>query len=221
MNSVSGRLYKVEHVLLRHKLALMRKREISQNKGGDGSATKRHDGVSTDKFRRLMHEIALILAVEVTRDLPIDGPKPVIVTVLRGGLGMTEAMLELLPGARVGHIGLHRDDKRKKIVQYLVALPDVEYRTCLIVDPVIGTGNVASRAISILKEEGADARFIRYLTIVAAPQGLEKIRKEHPEVNVYFAEQASGLDENSHVVPSWGDASNKLFGIKLPEEERV
>lgn len=206
-------LHIVDHPLVQHKLSLMR-----------------DERTSTREFRELLKEIALLMGYELTRDFPLtteriktplttfqapilEGKKQVIVPVLRAGLGMTDGLLQLLPSARVGHIGLYRD-RNKRPVEYFVRLPDVEGRMFILVDPMIATGYSAAHAVDALKKRGVDGKNIRFIGLVAAPEGIDVFTKLHPDVEVYVASLDDHLDRNAYIVPGLGDAGDRIFGTK-------
>lgn len=206
-------LHVVNHPLVQHKLTLMR-----------------DERTSTREFRELLKEIALLMGYELTRDFPLTteriktplttfdapilaGKKQVIVPVLRAGLGMTDGLLQLLPSARVGHIGVYRD-RNKRPVEYFVRLPDVEGRMFILVDPMIATGYSAAHAIETLKKRGVEGKNIRFIGLVAAPEGIEVLTKLHPDVEIYVASLDDHLDRNAYIVPGLGDAGDRIFGTK-------
>lgn len=207
------RLHIVDHPLVQHKLSLMRRKDTS-----------------TRDFRELLQEIALLMGYELTRDFPISyetietplttfnapvmkGKKAVIVPVLRAGLGMTDALLMLMPSARVGHIGLYRDEN-KQPVEYLVRLPDVVDRTFIVVDPMLATGNSAAHAVDVLKKRGVAGENIRFMALVAAPEGVAHLQECHPDLEIFVAALDDHLDENAYIVPGLGDAGDRIFGTK-------
>ncbi len=207
-------LHVLDHPLIQHKLTLMRDKRTP-----------------TIQFRRLLHEVALLMGYEVTRDLPvmreaietpvapmegslIAGKKVAIVAVLRAGLGMVDGLLELIPAARVGHIGLYRDEKTKRPVEYFVKLPEPEGRLFIIVDPMLATGHSAVAAVDVLNRRGIDDCNIRFLALVAAPEGVEVFTAAHPTVPVYAAALDQRLNENAYIVPGLGDAGDRLFGTR-------
>jgi uracil phosphoribosyltransferase len=203
----------VDHPLVRHKLSLMRDAETS-----------------TVKFRGLMREVSLLLAYEVTRDLPLEeveiatplerarfpvlaGKKVCLVSILRAGNGILDGMLELLPSARVGHIGLYRDPRTLAAIEYYLKLPDdLPERDVILVDPMLATGNSAIAAISRLKE--MQARSIRFVCLVAAPEGVANIAKVFPDVPIVAAALDRELNEHGYILPGLGDAGDRLFGTK-------
>jgi uracil phosphoribosyltransferase len=204
----------IEHPLIQHKLTLIRKVETD-----------------TAKFRLLLKEISLLLAYEVTRDLPVKyeqiqtplslmkapmlapEKKLVIVSIQRAGQGILEGMLELMPSARVGHIGLYRDPKTLIPVEYYFKVPyDVEQRDVLVVDPMLATGNTAVAAVERLKS--TNPLSIKFVCLLAAPEGIEHFTDVHPDVPIYTAAIDDYLDENGYIIPGLGDAGDRLFGTK-------
>jgi len=201
----------VDHPLVQHKLTLMRKKDTS-----------------TAEFRRLLREISTLLAYEVTRDLPLEpvaietpveaatgqqlmGRKPVFVPILRAGLGLVEGMLELIPGARVAHIGLYRDPATLEPVEYYFRAPgDVAGRLCIVIDPMLATGNTAVAAIDRLKDRGVTR--LRFVCLVASPEGLAHLRAHHPDVPVWTAAIDRQLNDHAYILPGLGDAGDRLFG---------
>ncbi|NYZ14694.1 uracil phosphoribosyltransferase [Azospirillum sp. RWY-5-1] len=207
-------LFILDHPLIQHKLTLMRDKERS-----------------TGGFRTLLREISLLMGYEITRDLPltteridtpltamdapvIAGKKLAIVPVLRAGLGMAQGLHELVPSAREGHIGLYRDHDTKQPVEYLVKLPEPEGRVFIIVDPMLATGNSAVHAVDVLNRHGVPDENIRFLALVAAPEGAAVFYAAHPKVKVFTAALDSHLDENAYIVPGLGDAGDRMFGTK-------
>ncbi len=203
----------VEHPLVRHKLALMRRKHTR-----------------TAEFRLLLREISLLLGYEVTRDLPlttieietpltkmtapqIEGKKMVLVSILRAGNGLLEGMLDLIPSARVGHIGLYRDPETLVAVEYYFKVPrDLSDRLVIVVDPMLATGNSAVAAVDRLKEEGATN--IKFVCLLAAPEGIRAFGEAHPDVHVYTAAIDDHLNEHGYIVPGLGDAGDRLYGTK-------
>ncbi len=203
----------VNHPLVLHKLTLMRDRKTP-------SAV----------FRQLLHEISLLLAYEVARDLPmttrtietplaemeapiLKGKKLVIVSILRAGNGLLEGMLDLMPSARVGHIGLYRDPKTLQPVEYYMKVPDdIAERRVIVVDPMLATGNSVSYALKRLKEKGA--RQLRLVCLLSAPEGIRHVAQQHPDVPIYTAAVDSHLNDHGYIVPGLGDAGDRMFGTK-------
>jgi uracil phosphoribosyltransferase len=203
----------IDHPLVRHKLTLMRQKERS-----------------TNSFRTLMAEISVLLAYEVTRDLPLiyqdietplapmrapllEGKKIVIVNILRAGGGMVEGMLRILPSARVGHIGLYRDPETLGAVEYYFKLPgEMTDRDVIVVDPMLATGNSAIAAVERVKT--ANPRSVKFVCIVAAPEGITNLHESHPDVHVFTAAIDEKLDEHGYILPGLGDAGDRLFGTK-------
>jgi uracil phosphoribosyltransferase len=207
-------LFILNHPLIQHKLSHMRDRNRS-----------------TMGFRALLKEIALLMGYEITRDFPITterietplasmdapvlaGKKLAIVPILRAGLGMAQGLHELVPSAREGHIGLYRDHETKQPVEYLVKLPEPEGRIFVLVDPMLATGNSAAYACDVLNRHGVEDQNIRFMALVAAPEGVAVFQKSHPGVKVYTAALDSHLDENAYIVPGLGDAGDRMFGTK-------
>ena len=206
-------LFILDHPLIQHKLTHMRDRDTS-----------------TRTFRELLREITLLMGYEVTRSLPlatrrihtpltemdapvIAGKKLAIVPVLRAGIGMADGLQELIPSARVGHIGLYRDESHRP-VEYLVRLPEVEARTFIVCDPMIGTGYSAAHAVDVLKARGVPAARIHFLALVASPEGMAVFQARHADVPMYVASLDERLDEHAYIVPGLGDAGDRLFGTK-------
>jgi uracil phosphoribosyltransferase len=203
----------VEHPLVQHKLSLMRQKDAS-----------------TNSFRRLLNELAMLMAYEVTRDLPlheieietpletmkakfIDGKKLVFVSILRAGTGILEGMLSVVPGARVGHIGLYRDPKTLTAVEYYFKMPsEMAERDVVVVDPMLATGNSAIAALDRIKE--LRPKSIKFVCIVACPQGVDAMQRAHPDVPVYTAAIDRELNEHAYIVPGLGDAGDRMFGTK-------
>ncbi|HWP19727.1 MAG TPA: uracil phosphoribosyltransferase [Burkholderiaceae bacterium] len=203
----------VDHPLLQHKLTYVRSCDTT-----------------TDNFRRLVREIASMLAYEVTRDLPtqmmairtpvaecqapvISGKKLCLVSILRAGNGMLDGMIELLPGARVGHIGLYRDPETLEPVEYYFKVPeDVHERLVIVVDPMLATGNSAIAALNRLKEEGVTS--LKLVCLLASPEGMAAVRRAHPDVAVTVAAIDQRLNEHGYIVPGLGDAGDRMFGTK-------
>lgn len=207
-------LFITDHPLIQHKLSHMRE----------------HD-TSTRTFRELLKEITLLMGYEITRDLPlttrpvqtplmlidapvIAGKKLAIVPILRAGIGMSDGLLNLVPSARVGHIGVYRDPETKQPVEYLVRLPDVNERIFILCDPMVATGNSAVHAVDVLKKRGVADDQIIFLALVAAPEGMTVFQNAHPNVKMYAAALDSHLDEHAYIVPGLGDAGDRIFGTK-------
>jgi len=206
-------LHLVDHPLVQHKLTLLRRKEAS-----------------TKTFRQLVNEIAALVAYEVLRDIPlhdveietpletmtgrvIDGKKLVFVSILRAGTGILDGMLSVVPGARVGHIGLYRDPKTLVAVEYYFKMPsDLEERDVVIVDPMLATGNSAIAAVDRLKECGPKS--IKFVCLLTCPEGLAAMGQAHPDVPVYTAAVDRQLDEHGYILPGLGDAGDRIFGTK-------
>ncbi|HEY9881424.1 MAG TPA: uracil phosphoribosyltransferase [Leptolyngbyaceae cyanobacterium] len=205
----------IKHPLVQHKLTLMRREETS-----------------TTKFRALLKEISMLLAYEVTRDLPLkletiqtplatmaapvlaSEKKLVVVSIMRAGQGILDGILELMPSARVGHIGLYRDPQTLNVIEYYFKMPhDLQERDILIVDPMIATGNTAVAAVHQLKQASPQAS-IRFVCLLAAPEGIEHFHSEHPDVPLYTAAIDEKLDSQGYILPGLGDAGDRLFGTK-------
>ena len=202
----------IKHPLLTHKLAILRRKETKMK-----------------EFRKTLKEIASLMAYEITRDLPIKkitietplrecrteelAGEITLIPVLRAGLGMVEGISELIPTARIGHIGIYRDHDTLKPMTYYSKFPDnLSDSIVMVLDPMLATGGSASDAISILKDNGAQT--IKLVCIVGAPEGIERISKDHPDVQVYLAGLDEKLNENGYIVPGLGDAGDRLFGTK-------
>ena len=203
----------VSHPLVQHKLTLMRDKSTS-----------------TASFRRLLREISLLLAYEVTRELDmttirietplcemdaptIEGKKLALVSILRAGNGLLDGILELIPAARVGFVGLYRDPQTLQPVQYYCKLPtQMEDRLAIVVDPMLATGNSSVAAIDLLKQSGA--RNIRFLCLLAAPEGVQRMKEAHPDVPIVTAAVDSHLNDHGYIVPGLGDAGDRMFGTK-------
>lgn len=204
----------IQHPLIQHKLSLMRQEETP-----------------TAEFRRLLKEIGILLAYEVTRDLPLKleeiqtpittmkapmlapDKKMVIISIMRAGQGILDGILELIPSARVGHIGLYRDPSTLGAVEYYLKVPhDIEHRDIIVVDPMLATGNSAVAAIDRLKE--FNPMSIKFLCLLAAPEGLEHFHSSHPDVPIFTAAIDTCLDEHGYIVPGLGDAGDRLYGTR-------
>ncbi|MDP9196449.1 MAG: uracil phosphoribosyltransferase [Pseudomonadota bacterium] len=210
-------LFIVDHPLIQHKLSLMRDKNTP-----------------TSDFRRLLREISMLMGYEITRDFPlttqrietplapmdapvIAGKKVAIVPILRAGLGMSDGLLELMPSARVGHIGLYRDARDPRIhkpIEYLVKLPSAEGRLFLVADPILATGHSAVHVCNVLKKHGVPEGQIRYLSVVTAPEGVREFHSACPSVVLYTAALDSHLNDHAYIVPGLGDAGDRLFGTK-------
>jgi uracil phosphoribosyltransferase len=205
-------LHVINHPLVLHKLSIMRDKETS-----------------TMKFRELLEEIAMLMGYEITRDLPltyedietplmpmkapkIAGKKVVIVPILRAGLGMVEGLMRLMPSARIGHIGLYRDEETCQPVFYYYKMPEHKDRLVLLTDPMLATGGSACDAIARLKADGYT--HIRLLCLVASPQGVKVVQERHPDVDIYLASLDEGLNEKNYILPGLGDAGDRIFGTK-------
>lgn len=208
-----GQLHVIDHPLIQHKLTFMRKKETGPK-----------------DFRQLLKEISELMGYEVTRDLPlqdcvidtpmckmtakiISGKKVAIVPILRAGLGMVEGLLDLVPVAKVGHIGLYRDPQTHLPVEYYCKLPpDVSDRIVIVVDPMLATGGSATDAITMLKKRGCTN--IRLMCLVSVPEGIKKVMEAHPDVDVYTAAVDERLNDHAYILPGLGDAGDRLFGTK-------
>ena len=208
---MSQNLTIIEHPLVQHKLTLMRREETP-----------------TSSFRQLLWEISMLMTYEITRDLPLQevtvntpvcptkgpllsGKKLALVSIMRAGNGLLDGILELIPAARVGFVGLYRDEETLEPVEYYCKVPDqLEDRFVIAVDPMLATGNSSVAAISRLKDEGA--KEIRLLSLVAAPEGVTCVQKAHPDVRIYTASLDERLNENGYIVPGLGDADDRMFG---------
>ena len=203
----------VDHPLVQHKLALMRRKETP-----------------TATFRQLMREVSLLLAYEVTRDLPLTtadietplermrapklaGKKMVLISILRAGNGLLEGILDLVPSARVGHVGLYRDPETLTAVEYYFKVPEgLDERLVIAVDPMLATGNSAAAALSRIKDAGATN--IKYVCLLAAPEGIAALAAEHPDVPIFTASIDERLNDHGYIVPGLGDAGDRLYGTK-------
>ena len=203
----------MDHPLIQHKLSIMRDKDTGSK-----------------DFRELLKEIAMLMAYEVTRDLPLEevevetpicvakqkmlaGRKLGVVPILRAGLGMVDGVMSLIPAAKIGHVGLYRDPETLEPVEYYCKLPiDAEERELIIVDPMLATGGSSSAAIDFLKKRGCT--HIRLMCLIAAPEGVERVQKDHPDVDIYVAAMDDHLNEHGYIVPGLGDAGDRLFGTK-------
>ena len=205
-------LHIINHPMVQHKLTIMRKKQTS-----------------TREFRGLLKEIGMLMGYEVTRDFPLTtveietpiqkmlaptlaGKKAVVVPILRAGLGMVDGLLMLIPSARVGHIGMYRDEKTHEPVFYYYKMPEDKDRLVILTDPMLATGGSACDAIRRLKADGY--KNIRMLCLVAAPEGVKRLQMEHPDVDIYTASLDERLNENCYIVPGLGDAGDRIFGTK-------
>ncbi len=203
----------IDHPMIQHKLSIMREKETGSK-----------------DFRQLLKEISLLMGYEITRDLPLTdleietpiskmtasrvlGRKLAIVPILRAGLGMVDGLLDLVPVAKVGHIGLYRDEKTHKPVVYYCKLPeDIQERLVIVTDPMLATGGSSCDALDMLKERGCTN--IKLMCLVAAPEGIAKVQESHPDVDIYVAAIDERLNDNAYIVPGLGDAGDRIFGTK-------
>lgn len=208
-----GQVHVLSHPLIQHKLSYIR----SETTG-------------TKEFRELVQEVAMLMAYEITRDLPlietsvktpvalaktkvIEGKTLALVPVLRAGLGMVDGILNLIPNAKVGHVGLYRDPDSLMPVEYYCKLPQhIEERDVIVVDPMLATGGSAAAAVSAVKARGAVS--VKLMCLVAAPEGVAKVQKAHPDVDIYVAAIDEGLNDHGYIVPGLGDAGDRLFGTR-------
>ncbi|MBR1478759.1 MAG: uracil phosphoribosyltransferase [Lachnospiraceae bacterium] len=208
-----GKVVIMDHPLIQHKIGFIRRIETG-----------------TKDFRQTISEIAMLICYEATRDLPLEdvdietpickttvkelrGKKLAIIPILRAGLGMVEGMLELIPAAKVGHIGLYRDPETLKPVEYYCKIPqDCAEREIFVVDPMLATGGSSSAAIQMLKDRGC--KNIHFLCILAAPEGVEAMKKAHPDVDIYIGALDEKLNDHGYIVPGLGDAGDRIFGTK-------
>ena len=206
-------VYVMDHPLIQHKIGLLRREETGSR-----------------DFRALVEEIAMLMCYEATRDLKLEdvkittpicettakqleGKKLAIVPILRAGIGMVEGMLALIPAAKVGHIGLYRDPETMEPVEYYCKLPaDCDEREVFVVDPMLATGGSCAAAIELLKAKGV--KKIRFLCTIAAPEGVERMQKEHPDVDLYIGALDDHLNDHGYIVPGLGDAGDRIFGTK-------
>ncbi|EOR19908.1 MULTISPECIES: uracil phosphoribosyltransferase [Clostridium] len=208
-----SKVTQIDHPLILHKLAFIRSKETGSK-----------------DFRELVEEVSMLMAYEVTRDLSteeveietpicktkckmLSGKKVAIVPILRAGLGMVDGMLKLIPAAKVGHIGLYRDEETLQPVEYFCKLPqDIAERDVIVVDPMLATGGSAADAITMLKKRGA--KNLRLVCLISSPEGIELVQKLHPDVDIYVAGIDEKLNEHGYIVPGLGDAGDRLFGTK-------
>jgi uracil phosphoribosyltransferase len=210
---IVAKVYVFDHPLIQHKLTYIRDKKTG-----------------TKEFRELVDEVASLMAFEITRDMALEdieietpvcmtkskvlsGKKIGIVPILRAGLGMVDGILKLIPAAKVGHIGLYRDPETLMPVEYYIKLPsDVEERDFIVVDPMLATGGSANEAIRSLKKRGA--KNIKFMCLIAAPEGVEAVKTAHPDVDIYIAALDENLNDHGYIVPGLGDAGDRLFGTK-------
>lgn len=208
-----GKFQVLDHPLIQHKLSIIRDKNCG-----------------TREFRQCVNEIAELMVYEVSRDMPLEdvevetpitkattkrlaGKKVVVVPILRAGIGMVDGILELIPAAKVGHIGMYRDEETLQPNEYFVKMPDdLENREMIIVDPMLATGGSAIMAVDALKKRGAKS--IKFVCLVAAPEGVKAFREAHPDVDIYSASLDEYLNEDGYIVPGLGDAGDRLFGTK-------
>ncbi|MBE6025470.1 MAG: uracil phosphoribosyltransferase [Firmicutes bacterium] len=208
-----GKLLVFDHPLIQHKVTLMRKKETNNK-----------------EFKELAKEVVTLMGYEATRDLPLkeveietpicktkqnmlEGEDIAIIPILRAGLGFVDGMLALYPNAKVGHIGLYRDPRTHLPVEYYCKLPtDIEKRTIFVVDPMLATGGSAIDAINSIKQRGG--KNIKFMCLIAAPEGIKALQEAHPDVDIYIAQEDERLNENAYIVPGLGDAGDRLFGTK-------
>ena len=208
-----GKFQVIDHPLIQHKLTIIRDKNCG-----------------TKVFREVVDEIAMLMAYEVSRDMPLEdieietpmgtsvqktltGKKVAIIPILRAGIGMVDGMLELIPAAKVGHVGLYRDHETLEPVEYFVKLPaDIADRQLFVVDPMLATGGSAIMAIDLLKKRGATN--IKFVCLVSAPEGVKALQEAHPDVDIYTAGLDEKLNEDGYIVPGLGDAGDRLFGTK-------
>jgi uracil phosphoribosyltransferase len=208
-----GKVYVFDHPLIQHKLSYIR----DKNTG-------------TKEFRELVDEVAMLMAYEITREMPLEeveietpvttcktnvisGKKLGLVPILRAGLGMVDGMLKLIPAAKVGHVGLYRDPETLEPVEYYVKLPsDIQERELIVIDPMLATGGSAAAAITALKKRGA--LNLKLMCLIAAPEGIERLQQAHPDIDLYVAAVDEQLNDHGYIVPGLGDAGDRLFGTK-------
>ena len=213
MTFQNSKVHLIDHPLVQHKLTLMRRKDAS-----------------TNTFRTLLNELSMLMAYEVTRDMPmqdieietpletmtskvIDGKKLVFVSILRAGNGILEGMLSVVPGARVGHVGLYRDPKTLTAVEYYFKMPhDMNERDIIVVDPMLATGNSAIAAVERLKE--LNPKSIKFVCLLTCPEGITALQKAHPDVPIYTAAIDRELNSHGYILPGLGDAGDRIFGTK-------
>ena len=210
-----GKFNVLDHPLIQHKLTMIRQKDCG-----------------TKVFREVVNEISMLMAYEVSRDLPLEdveietplvkttlktlaGKKVAIIPILRAGLGMVDGILELIPAAKIGHVGMYRDHDTLQPVEYFVKLPsDISERQLFVVDPMLATGGSAVAAIDALLKRGAHPESIKFCCLVAAPEGVKVLQQAHPEIDIYAAALDERLNENGYILPGLGDAGDRLFGTK-------
>ena len=213
MSTWNDKVHLIDHPLVQHKLTLMRRKDAS-----------------TNTFRTLLNELSMLMAYEVTRDMPmqdieietplevttskvIDGKKLVFVSILRAGNGILEGMLNVVPGARVGHVGLYRDPKTLTAVEYYFKMPhDMEERDIVVVDPMLATGNSAIAAVERLKE--LNPKSIKFVCLLTCPEGIKALQASHPDIHIYTAAIDRELNSHGYILPGLGDAGDRIFGTK-------
>lgn len=213
--SKMGNFHVLDHPLIQHKLTMIRQKDCG-----------------TKVFREVVNEISMLMAYEVSRDLPLEdveietplvkttlktlaGKKVAIIPILRAGLGMVDGILELIPAAKIGHVGMYRDHDTLQPVEYFVKLPsDISERQLFVVDPMLATGGSAVAAIDALLKRGAQPNSIKFCCLVAAPEGVKVLQEAHSEIDIYAAALDERLNENGYILPGLGDAGDRLFGTK-------
>ena len=213
--SKMGNFHVLDHPLIQHKLTMIRQKDCG-----------------TKVFREVVNEISMLMAYEVSRDLPLEdveietplvkttlktlaGKKVAIIPILRAGLGMVDGILELIPAAKIGHVGMYRDHDTLQPVEYFVKLPsDISERQLFVVDPMLATGGSAVAAIDALLKRGAQPNSIKFCCLVAAPEGVKVLQDAHPGIDIYAAALDERLNENGYILPGLGDAGDRLFGTK-------
>jgi uracil phosphoribosyltransferase len=209
-----GKFQVIDHPLIQHKVSIIRDKNCG-----------------TKVFREVVDEIAMLMAYEISRDMPVEdvvietpitkttqktlaGKKVAIIPILRAGLGMVDGILQLIPAAKVGHVGVYRDEETLEPHEYFVKLPeDIDSRQLLVVDPMLATGGSAIMAIDLLKKRGASN--IKFVCLVAAPEGVKVLQEAHPDVDIYTAALDDHLNDHGYIVPGLGDAGDRLFGMRL------
>ena len=214
-----AQVFLFDHPLIQHKISILRDKNTS-----------------TKEFRELVHELSMLMAYEVTRDLPLTevtietpvattkakvlaGKKIALVPILRAGLGMVDGMLSIVPNAKVGHIGLYRDPNTLKPVEYYCKLPeDITEREVVVLDPMLATGGSSSAAITFLKDRGI--KNIKFVCLISAPEGIERLQKEHPDVPIFCAAKDEKLNDHAYIIPGLGDAGDLCYGTKIHLSDR-